>query len=210
MTSSGRGRLLGAGIAVLALVAPASAAATTVYPAGGSFAGAAGSTIQLNSSSYSIRCSLSGSTANVPAAPGNSGTGAVALRFVPALSSCVTVVPAGAPVDATTSGTWSMGLSWGLPQTGTISVPASGLRFTIRLTPGGSILCTVQFGAGTITGTWSNGIASPVVDSSLYALSGRLSATSSCMEPSWQLQSSASAITFTDATSSGNVLLVGP
>ncbi len=194
-------RLLLAAAATCA-IAPASAQATTVYPAGGTFAFAS-SSIAFQTSFGVTTCTMSGGSLTVPAAPGNSAAGAVALPLSapPTFSGCV----GGLIVSASASGTWTLSPTWGPPSTATLAIPARGLTLVF----GGTGATAVTSAVVTLSGPWSNGLTSPFVDSvfSNDAFGGLpLTWTGGSFNPVGIVRGSHPLT----STTPGSVLLVGP
>ncbi len=160
-----------AATAVACALAPTSALATTAYPAGADFQlDNARSTLSGGVLGVVISCTgLSGGTISVPAAPGNSATGAltVPLTTLPSWSGCTNNLIGGPTTRVVPSGSWSYTLNYGIPSQGTLNIPARGLTILITDPSGATTLETgVITSAAAITGTFSNGIVTPLVNSS--------------------------------------------
>src|SRR4051794_8919334 len=170
--------LAGAGlIAIPALAAPAAAAvATTVGPAGHSYAAAlaAGSTASFLVGTTTVTCNQSGNTGAVPAEPANSNAdGPVVSALTPATftnngGACPTNVlfTTARTVSNSTNGDWTIGLQYDpAGSTGTMTIPQAGVVTTIS----GLASCVITVapdGPASFTGPWipGDGTSLPVLD----------------------------------------------
>ncbi|GAA0457198.1 hypothetical protein [Streptomyces olivaceiscleroticus] len=158
-----------AGALCLAVTAPATAAApapslaagsTTVTPAGHAFAANLTGKATFKAGSVTVTCSVSNSTGQVPAAPGNhNDAGPVSSSIsAPTYSSCSTSMP-GVSATVTTSGAWGVAMQNGSPSTAVMSIPKGG----VVVKTSGLASCTVTAapsGPATVNGSWSNGAPS--------------------------------------------------
>ncbi|MEV5320196.1 hypothetical protein AB0K92_21515 [Streptomyces sp. NPDC052687] len=140
--------------------ASSAAESTTVSPAGHAYKATLSGKATFKSGSVTLTCSVSATTGQVPAAPGNhNAAGPVASTLAaPTFSSCTSSLPGVTPT-VTTSGTWGISVQNGSPDTGTLTVPQGGL--VVKTT--GLASCTIvsaPSGPASITGTWTNGAPS--------------------------------------------------
>ncbi|MER6348670.1 hypothetical protein ACWC10_34100 [Streptomyces sp. NPDC001595] len=138
----------------------AAAASTTVTPAGHAYKATLSGKATFKAGSVTLTCSVSTTTGQVPAAPGNqNAAGPVSSTIAaPAFSSCTSSLPGVTPT-ITTSGTWGISVQNGSPSTATLTVPQGGL--VVKTT--GLATCTIvsaPSGAAPIAGTWTNGAPS--------------------------------------------------
>jgi len=161
---------LGLGLgAVSAVPAWALAPGTTVGPAGHAYAAAlvAGTTATFVVGSTTVTCNQSGTTGQVPEAPGNtSPDGPVVSTLTPATFSnnggnCPTNVlfTTARTTSNNTNGDWTIALQYDpAGSTGTMTIPAAGVVTTIS----GLASCTVTVapdGPASVSGPWTDGAA---------------------------------------------------
>ncbi|MFG2221961.1 hypothetical protein [Streptomyces sp. NPDC048644] len=138
----------------------AAAAATTVTPAGHGFSAALSGSATFSAGSVTVTCTASGSTGQVPAAPGNhNAAGPVSSAIsAPTYGSCTTSMP-GVSATVSTTGTWGVAMQNGTQVTAGLAMPSGG--FVLKTS--GLANCTVTAAptaAATVNGTWSNGAPS--------------------------------------------------
>ncbi|WP_336051361.1 hypothetical protein [Streptomyces sp. CA2R101] len=138
----------------------ATAASTTVSPAGHGFTAALSGKATFKAGSVTVTCTVSSSSGQVPAAPGNHNpAGPVSSSTTPATySSCSTSMP-GVSASVTTSGNWGVAMQNGAPVTAGLTIPVGG--FVLKTS--GLASCTVTAAptsAATVNGTWTNGAPS--------------------------------------------------
>ncbi|MEU5213874.1 hypothetical protein [Streptomyces sp. NPDC020742] len=136
---------------------PAAPASTTVTPAGHGFTAALSGKATFTAGSVTVTCTVSTSSGQVPAAPGNhNAAGPVGSSITPATyRSCTTSMP-GVSAAVSTTGAWSVAIQNGTPVTAGLSIPSGG--FVLKTS--GLASCTVTAApstAATVNGTWSNG-----------------------------------------------------
>ncbi|MCL6302140.1 hypothetical protein [Streptomyces kronopolitis] len=136
------------------------AASTTVLPAGHGFTATLSGKATFKAGSVVVTCTVSTSSGQVPAAPGNhNAAGPVSSSTTPATySSCTTSLP-GVSASVTTSGTWGVAMQMGAPVTAGLTIPTGG--FVLKTS--GLASCTVTAAptaAATVPGTWANGAPS--------------------------------------------------
>lgn len=168
----GRGAARLTAIAAAALLAaPSTALATTVYPAGDDFE-LATATVAL-ARYNAVTCEMSGAAGTVPAAPDNSSSGPIRMSLTtPTFDNCAANRVRGI-VDATAVGAWRLDLARLPLTTATIVIPAGGFEYRILPKPGCKATNLAEV---TISGSWANGLVSPLVDS-IFAVDGPLDAT---------------------------------
>lgn len=152
--------MTGSATAQPAAAPSAPAASTTVSPAGHSFTAALSGKATFKAGSVTVTCTVSSSSGQVPAAPGNQNpAGPVSSSTTPATySSCSTSMP-GVSASVTTSGTWGVAMQNGAPVTAGLTIPVGG--FVLKTS--GLASCTVTAAptsAATVNGTWTNGAPS--------------------------------------------------
>ncbi|WP_390898441.1 hypothetical protein [Streptomyces angustmyceticus] len=121
---------------------------------------AARTTRRTKAGSVTVTCTVSSSSGQVPAAPGNHNpAGPVSSSTTPATySSCTTSMP-GVSASVTTSGSWGVAMQNGAPVTAGLTIPTGG--FVLKTS--GLASCTVTAAptsAATVNGTWTNGAPS--------------------------------------------------
>lgn len=136
------------------------AASTTVTPAGHGFTATLSGKATFKAGSVTVSCTVSSSSGQVPAAPGNHNpAGPVSSSTTPAAySSCTTSMP-GVGASVTTSGAWGVAMQNGAPVTAGLTIPVGG--FVLKTS--GLASCTVTAAptsAATVNGTWTNGATS--------------------------------------------------
>ncbi|MER0479606.1 hypothetical protein ABR737_14855 [Streptomyces sp. Edi2] len=136
------------------------AASTTVTPAGHDFTATLSGKATFKAGSVTVTCTVSSSSGQVPAAPGNHNpAGPVSSSTTPATySSCTTSMP-GVGASVTTSGAWGVAMQNGAPVTAGLTIPVGG--FVLKTS--GLASCTVTAAptsAATVNGTWTNGAPS--------------------------------------------------
>lgn len=138
----------------------AAAASTTVTPAGHGFTATLSGKATFKAGSVTVNCTVSSSSGQVPAAPGNHNpAGPVSSSTTPATySSCTTSMP-GVSASVSTSGAWGVAMQNGTPVTAGLTIPVGG--FVLKTS--GLASCTVTAAptsAATVNGTWTNGAPS--------------------------------------------------
>ncbi|WP_328741994.1 hypothetical protein OG436_11385 [Streptomyces caniferus] len=138
----------------------AAAASTTVTPAGHGFTATLSGKATFKAGSVTVSCTVSSSSGQVPAAPGNHNpAGPVSSSTTPATySSCTTSMP-GVSASVSTSGAWGVAMQNGAPVTAGLTIPVGG--FVLKTS--GLASCTVTAAptsAATVNGTWTNGAPS--------------------------------------------------
>ncbi|MFJ9472074.1 hypothetical protein [Streptomyces caniferus] len=138
----------------------AAAASTTVTPAGHGFTATLSGKATFKAGSVTVTCTVSSSSGQVPAAPGNHNpAGPVSSSTTPATySSCTTSMP-GVSASVSTSGAWGVAMQNGTPVTAGLTIPVGG--FVLKTS--GLASCTVTAAptsAATVNGTWTNGAPS--------------------------------------------------
>ncbi|MEU8999533.1 hypothetical protein AB0952_08575 [Streptomyces caniferus] len=138
----------------------AAAASTTVTPAGHGFTATLSGKATFKAGSVTVTCTVSSSSGQVPAAPGNHNpAGPVSSSTTPATySSCTTSMP-GVSASVSTSGAWGVAMQNGAPVTAGLTIPVGG--FVLKTS--GLASCTVTAAptsAATVNGTWTNGAPS--------------------------------------------------
>ncbi|MCB5907094.1 hypothetical protein [Streptomyces pinistramenti] len=138
----------------------AAAAPTTVAPAGHGFSAALTGTSTFSAGSVTVTCTASGSTGQVPAAPGNhNAAGPVSSAIsAPTYGSCTTSMP-GVGATVTTTGDWGVAMQNGAQVTAGLAMPSGG--FVLKTS--GLANCTVTAAptaAATVSGSWTNGAPS--------------------------------------------------
>ncbi|GAA2335602.1 hypothetical protein OHT20_27340 [Streptomyces caniferus] len=138
----------------------AAAASTTVTPAGHGFTATLSGKATFKAGSVTVSCTVSSSSGQVPAAPGNHNpAGPVSSSTTPATySSCTTSMP-GVSASVSTSGAWGVAMQNGTPVTAGLTIPVGG--FVLKTS--GLASCTVTAAptsAATVNGTWTNGAPS--------------------------------------------------
>ncbi|SEC58063.1 hypothetical protein SAMN05428945_3286 [Streptomyces sp. 2224.1] len=152
--------MTGSAAAQPAVAPSALAASTTVSPAGHGFTAALSGKATFKAGSVTVTCTVSSSSGQVPAAPGNHNpAGPVSSSITPATySSCSTSMP-GVSASVTTGGTWGVAMQNGAPVTAGLTIPVGG--FVLKTS--GLASCTVAAApasAATVNGTWTNGAPS--------------------------------------------------
>lgn len=158
----------GAGLAAVAALTLAGAAtataqpalaagSTTVTPAGDGFAATLDGSATFTVGSVTVTCATSTTSGQVPAAPANhNDAGAVSSpTAAPGYDDCTTNM-FGVSATVTTSGSWSIAVQHGAPDTGTLTIPAGG----VVVQTSGLADCTATAapdGPATVAGTWTNG-----------------------------------------------------
>ncbi|WP_206502202.1 hypothetical protein [Streptomyces chrestomyceticus] len=140
--------------------APVTPGATTVTPAGHSYAATLSGKATFKAGSVTVTCTVSNATGQVPQAPANSNASGPVSNGIsaPSYTSCTTSMP-GVSATIQTSGAWGVTMQNGAPSTAGLTIPTGG--FVLRTS--GLASCTVTAaptGAATVTGAWANGAPS--------------------------------------------------